>query len=199
MRRFRRFSEATPAPEKKSPYKEKKHKLMNPKEVDSIVRPITSSVSDRYRRKGGGPALIDNEYTPMTVMKQKSVTLKTLKPCKPAARSGKIDPLTGVRSEERNRECQVELTFLDRRAAAAVSKHNGGKEVAPGPYMRVCLRPRQPGRLIPIRDPIEAKKFSEDWCRCTKREGDGEKCLRVNQTLERAPFGRSGRKATRRR
>lgn len=187
MRRFRRFSEATPAPEKKSPYKEKKHKLMNPKAVDSIVKPITSSVSDRYRRKGGGPALITNEYTPMTVMKQKSVTLNTLKPCKPSARAGT------------SRECQVELTFLDTRAAAAVSKHNGGVRVDPGPYMRVCLRPKQPGRLIRINDPIEAKKFSEDWCRCTKREGDGEKCLRVNQTLERAPFGRSRRKATRRR
>lgn len=204
MRRIKRFAEAEVKPgayeeQQKKVYREKSSRLMKPQEADKIVRARTSAIDTRYQRKGSGPALITSEYTPMSILKQKSVTLKTLKPCKPAARSGKVDPATGQRAEKRNRECQVELTFLDTRAAAAVSKHNGGVKVDPGPYMRVCLRPEQPGRLIRINDPIEAKKFSEDWCRCTKREGDGEKCLRVNQTLERAPFGRSRRKATRRR
>lgn len=194
---MRRFREAPPAaaiqPPKGKRHTEPMRTLMKRKQAAQLFGPAPSSkVLQRIQAVSTGPALIDEEYVPQTPTRAKNITLLTLKPCRPAIRSKQA-------GAKRFRECQVELAFLDKRAADAVSKHNGGVKVAPGPYMRVCLRPEQPGRLIPVRDPIEAKKFSEDWCRCTKREGDGEKCLRVNQTLERAPFGRSRRKATRRR
>lgn len=187
---MRRFAEAESAAEKPKKFRESKKALFNRKEIESLVskgkapKAITVTVpqerQQKYKKSSYGPALITEEYVPQMVTRAKNITIKTLNPCKPSARAGT------------SRECQVELTFLSERAAEFVSKRNGGMRVDPGPYMRVCLRPEQPGRLIPIRDPIEAKNFAEQYCRCTKRsDTTSEACLRAGQEMSRAALGRA--------
>lgn len=182
--------------EKKKPFEEEQFRLRTPKEASKMgvgVTPVHSVVDKRYQRKSGGRAYLDEEFRPEVdpPPSLKNVTLKSLDPCPPAHRSG--DP----------RECQVEMLFIGPRYAKAISDANKGKKVETGAYMRVCVRPREPGHLIKVRDPLEARAFWKDYCGCVKMNRKDKdrplRCLRVQEEISKAPFGRSRRKATRRR
>lgn len=86
------------------------------------------------------------------------------KPCRTAA------PKKGSSKKKPLRECHVELDFLGPEKSDKKlffmregSRSSTGK-LAPGAYVRVCWRAREPGRLIPVANAAEAKAVERQFC-----------------------------------
>ena len=67
------------------------------------------------------------------------------------------------------RACHIELIFLGKDRAPKLG-------VPPGAYLRACLKPKSPGKLIPVRDHIDAYEVSQRFCTCRTDGNTVESC-----------------------
>lgn len=67
------------------------------------------------------------------------------------------------------RACHIELIFLGKDRAPKLG-------VPPGAYLRACLKPKSPGKLIPVRDHIDAYEVSQRFCACRTDGNTVESC-----------------------
>lgn len=141
--------------------------------VDRTARPEM-----RYRDRIQGPL-----FTPVVEGRKVQVGWKFVaalrKPCPVSARAGVY------------RKGRTELLWIGEEAARLFNKR-GGVQVKPGPTLRLCVAPNQPGLLVPVRDPTKAARLARDFQRCAETKSSAWCAAKVQQRHPKAQLGGLG-------